>query len=379
MASVPVELLLAIVDWVEDSTVLFNLRLVSHTFNAVAAPLVFRVLYVRDSVQSAEGLACFQASDPATRSAVQEIVFDGDPIGRGSWSDEYITGQPGRDALFAAFSGLAKFPALHTLRFKFYPRFQELETSVFPENPSHFLLLQLGLFAVLAAHPMPSLTSLELTNLIPVPHNIYATQAFQNFFRPLTTLRISVLSDRSNQDARYADSSLCDFWEASIPSILKISTRLTSLTMRSDYPVGIRPASPLAFIHLPMLTTLSLDNFVLDPARADYDIVESIVRHKATLTQLELFECSVYSVEKGVYPRPWHTVFQRFRQELLGLRALQLVRPGAADDDTVELEYLYPSSSFPFCIDPEAGRQARVLDEAALQSLISAMKSDPTP
>ncbi|KAF8146977.1 hypothetical protein K438DRAFT_1868391 [Mycena galopus ATCC 62051] len=379
MSYVPAELLLAIVDCIEGTAVLFNLRLVSKIFNVIAAPLVFRVVSVKDNVRSAEGLACLQAGGTPTINAVQEIVFEGDPDERAHWRDADITGQAGRDAVFAAFSGLAKFPNLHTLRFKFYPRFRELETSVFPENPSHFLLLQLGLFAVLAAHPMPSLTSLELKNLIPVPHNIYATEAFQNLFRPLTTLRISVLSDHSNQDARNADSSLCDFWEASIPSILEISTRLTSLTMRSDYPVGIRPASPLAFIHLPMLTTLSLDNFVLDPARADYDIVEFIVRHKATLTQLELFECSVYSVEKGVYPRPWHAVFQRFRQELPSLRALQLLRPGAADDDTVELEYLYPSSSFPFFIDREASRRAIVLDEAAFQSLISTMKSHPTP
>ncbi|KAF8132162.1 hypothetical protein K438DRAFT_1884985 [Mycena galopus ATCC 62051] len=369
MSDIPVELILAIVNLVEDNTVLFNLRLASKTFNAVAAPLIFRVLSVRDSVQSAEGLACLQAGDPATRSAVQEIMFDGGPIGGGSWSDEHITGQPGRDALFTAFSGLTKFPNLRTLRFEFHREFREPEgTASFPNNSSHFLLLQLGLFEVLVAHPPLPLVSLTLHHLIPIPHNIYAKEAFQNLFRPLTTLELSVLYQGG--PSWYQKQPLCDFWEACVPSILKNSTNLISLTLRSRYPVGARPALALGSIHLPVLTTLSLYNFVLDPARADYDIVEFIVRHRATLTHLELPMCYVYGVERGVYARPWHAVLRRFQQELLVMCSFQVITAKESND----MFYIFIGPTGLYRVDGQACRQARDLDVVALQSLQSAVE-----
>ncbi|KAF8190384.1 hypothetical protein K438DRAFT_1935752 [Mycena galopus ATCC 62051] len=375
MSQLPVELLLAIVGWIADTSVLFDLRLASKTFDAVAAPLLFHVVTVRDSMRSAEGLACLQAGGLATLNAVQEIVFEGDPVGGGSWRDEHISGQAGRDALFAAFSGLTKLPNLRIICFNFHARFRELETTSFPDNPSHFLLLQLGLFAVLSANPPTPLASLALHNLIPMPHNVYATESFQNLFRPLTALDISILSEDGPN--AYDKSPLCDFWEASIPSMLKSATNLTSLMLRSVYPIGVRPALPFAHIHFPCLTALSLCNFILDPSRADHDIVEFLVRHKDTLTHLELVDCCVYGAQKGAYPRPWHTVLKRFQKELAVLRSFQLLP--APPDWTEELEerfqYLYPFT-FYYGVDDEASHQARDLDEAALQSLISAVKSN---
>jgi hypothetical protein len=114
MYNIPVELLLGIVDCVEDSS-LPNLRLVSKTLDTVTAPLVFCMLAVRDNVQSAERLGCFQNGE-VTTNAVQEIVFQGNPQGSArrlapppQWRDEDISDGAGRDALYVAFSGLAKF------------------------------------------------------------------------------------------------------------------------------------------------------------------------------------------------------------------------------------------------------------------------------
>ena len=73
-----------------------------------------------------------------------------------------------------------------------------------------------------------------------------------------------------------------------------------------------------------MLTALSLYNLVLDPARADYDVLDFIVPHKTTLTPFELDECSVYGGETGMYQRSWHAVLRRFQQELSSLRSFLL-------------------------------------------------------
>ncbi|KAF8146971.1 hypothetical protein K438DRAFT_1868373 [Mycena galopus ATCC 62051] len=375
MSDIPVELILAIVNLVKDNTVLFNLRLASKTFNAVAAPLIFRVLSVRDSVQSAGRLACFQIGSTATRSAVQEIVFDGDPIGGDSWSDEHITSQPGRDALFTAFSGLTKFPNLRTLRFEFHREFREPEgTASFPDNPSHFLLLQLGLFEVLVVHPPLPLVSLTLHHLIPIPHNIYAKEAFQNL-RPLTTLDVSVLYQGGPNG--HQKQPLCDFWEACVPSILKNAPNLTSLTIGSKYPIGVSPALPFADIHFPFLTALSLFNFTLDSARAGYDVVEFIVRHKATLTHLELTNCYVYGGEMRVYPRAWHHILQRFEQELPGLRSSRLLTD-MARTFRLKKAYIFRTPGYYF-IDKQASTRFRDLDITALQSLRSVVESRLIP
>ncbi|KAF8190385.1 hypothetical protein K438DRAFT_924304 [Mycena galopus ATCC 62051] len=409
MSQLPLELLLAIVELIvaEDTAAALEIRLVSKTFNALVAPLAFRVLSVRDSVQSAEGLACMQAGDTATINAVQEIVFRGNPEDSDSYDenaeyedadedandedaddeeadslgDEDVSGKEGRDALFAAFSGLTKFCNLKILRFEFHSKFRELGTS---DNPSHFLLLQTGLFAVLAAHPPPSLTSLALHNLIAIPHNIYATDAFQNIFRPLTALDVTVIADGGRgygfdtvNDRGYNDPQLCDFWETSIPSILKNATNLISLALGSNYPqVGVRPSLPLAGIHLPLLTNLSLDYFVLDPARADYDIVEFIVRHKATLTHLKFVDCYVYGVEPGVYPRPWRAVLQRFQQELPGLRSFQLLASMSGWTFLERFGYLFDTPPY-YHVDHQTIRDAQHLDEPALEALVSAVESRP--
>jgi hypothetical protein len=336
MSDIPVELLLAILGWIEDTASLFNLRLVSKTFNAIAASMVLRVLLLTDIAQSVDGLACIQAGGTDTLNSVQEIVFE-------AAEDGYGQG----DALCTAFSGLAKFRNLKVLRLQF---------------DDYSLPLQLRLFTVLTAHPPPPLVSLTL-HIIPIPNSIYATEAFRNIFRSLTTLCISVSYGNQPQ--------LSDFWESSIPSILKSATNLTSLTIRSYHPVGVLPAFPVAHIHLPMLAALTLDNFVLHPARADYDIAEFIVRHKATLTHLELTDCSVFRGELGVYARPWHSLFQLFQQELVGLRSWCSSR---------FCGYLFfPAPESAHTHDNEAALQAKDLDDAALESLMSTMELRTPP
>ncbi|KAJ7674293.1 hypothetical protein B0H17DRAFT_1082202 [Mycena rosella] len=79
MPDVPLELLHAIAMDIKSDSVLFQLRLVSKTLNSVATPLAFRVITVKDSVESADTLAFFQGCDPSVTSVVREATFEGDP------------------------------------------------------------------------------------------------------------------------------------------------------------------------------------------------------------------------------------------------------------------------------------------------------------
>ncbi|KAJ7664343.1 hypothetical protein DFH06DRAFT_322156 [Mycena polygramma] len=368
MVDIPVELLQAIVDWVEDTPVLFNLRLASRTFNAIATPRVFGVLTVRDSVQSAEGLVLIQNGlEDTTTDAIQEIVFQGDPKTDHTWRDEEVSGETGRQALCAAFSGLAKFRNLKILRFQFYHCFRE-----FSDEPSHFLLLQQGLFEALAAHPPLPLDSLTLYHIISAPDNIYTHEGFQNIFRPLTTLSISVLSENQSGNA-YLSAPLGQFWGTSIPSMLMNARCLTSLSLRTNYPVGVVPALPITTIDLPALTALSLYNFVLDPSSAEHDILEFVVRHKATLTHLKLSACEVFGGEARVYQRPWDAVLRRLETELYRLRSFQLMENdrtpyGSYEESRGPFGYLFLVDGHHYHADDHAEPGE---DRAALKSLMS--------
>ncbi|KAJ7457349.1 hypothetical protein FB451DRAFT_593363 [Mycena latifolia] len=361
---IPSELLHAIVGAVKDHSALLNLRLASKTCNSIASPWAFRVLTVTDSVESAEGLTCLQNCDKLITNAVQEVVFKGDPEGLSNvygYIDE-TSGEEGRDALSAAFSGLHKFPNLTTLRLDFHACFLEEDTVDVPENPSHFLCLQLALFAALAANPCPALVSLTLNNVIAMPDDIYTTETFQRFFRPLERLHLSVLSDTDGEGAYYLEP-LNDFWEKSLAHILRSAHYVTTLTLRSDQPIGF--SLSLDTVHLPRLADLSLHNLIIADTTAGADIAEFIVRHGATLARLELDACSVFREDAGV-TRPWHAVLRRFKEELPHLRSFQLtpLPPGY-----IELDPGHYYMEITETVGPEAD------DSAALQSLMAVLEA----
>ncbi|KAJ7102734.1 hypothetical protein C8R44DRAFT_346464 [Mycena epipterygia] len=370
MCIVPLELLRAIASDVDDNSALLTLRLASKTCDSIAKPFAFRMLTVRDNIQSAETLVCLQNCESIT-NFVQEVVFKADPDGLSSYELLIAdpSGEEGRTALSVAFSGLQKFPNLRTLRCDFHSVFQENDTVDVPEEPSHFLRLQFDVFTALAANLCPSLVSLTLNNVIAMPDDIYGEEDFQNIFRSLKTLHISVLSDTDGEGAYYQDP-LSDFWEHSITHILVSASNLTSLTLRSDQPVGVGPALPLDLVHMPHLTSLVLHNFVFDPwvALPKFDIVAFIVRHHPTLTRLELGECSVYGGEGGLYVRPWQAILQRFERELLHLRVFRY---------WPHFSYVILLLGDGYMEDREADDKTQ--DIAALDSLMSVVEARRSP
>ncbi|KAJ7661190.1 hypothetical protein B0H17DRAFT_1212301 [Mycena rosella] len=283
MYSAPLELLRAIVGQTADHSVLLTICLASKAYAAAATPHVFRVLTVRDSVRSADALAI-------RRAWVLTCMED-------ERSEE-----EGRDALSAAFSGLPKFPHLAALRFDFRARFQEEDTVDIPSDPSHFLRVQRALLTMLTAAPPSALVSLTLNNLIAMPEDLYADAAFQRVLQSLTRLRLSVLSDTVGEGA-YAQETFTDFWEQSLTHVLRGATRLTTLELHSNQPLGF--CLSLSDVRFSCLMILTLRNFILDPTVVDADVEAFIARHSATLLRLELDGCSIYGDDvTWVFARP---------------------------------------------------------------------------
>ncbi|KAJ7603027.1 hypothetical protein B0H17DRAFT_1154829 [Mycena rosella] len=97
----------------EDHSALLTIRLASKACAAAATPCAFRILTVRDGVESARALIGLQNCSEEITGAVHEVVFKGDPEGVGGdvyVAEDQTSGAEGRDALSAAFSGLPKFP-----------------------------------------------------------------------------------------------------------------------------------------------------------------------------------------------------------------------------------------------------------------------------
>ncbi|KAJ7678078.1 hypothetical protein DFH06DRAFT_565788 [Mycena polygramma] len=305
MPDLPLELLEAIAKEVEHGPSILNLRLVSRIFNAAATPLAFRVVVVKDSVKSAEAVSFLQGCDEVVTSVVHELFFD-------ARHSDCTSGASGRAALTAVFSRLAKFTNLRSLRVDFHVHYSRAET------PTHFLPLQTALFDALAANPPPPLVSLTLNSLLAVPHDIYKQEDFLRIFRPLRKLNISVLSGQVG-NSWYRDGALEGFWDISVTHILRSATDLTALTLGSDRPWPIHGCFKGTF--LPHLASLSLHQLVFDSPDPDTDAVQFILRHKARLTRLELYWCSIHSRSlDAVFPRPWYAVFELFEANLHDLR-----------------------------------------------------------
>ncbi|KAJ7727261.1 hypothetical protein B0H16DRAFT_1591160 [Mycena metata] len=370
MFDLPPELVFAILDLTEDGSVLFALRSLSKRFDAMVTPLAFRTLTVRDSVRSAGALVSLQNCDTAITSAVQEIVFKAE-----NQHIDSVDGQAARDAVYAAFSRLSKFSNLKSLRLQFYHGW-----SLTPSQDVPPLHLQTTLFGALAAHRPPPLASLTIHNLVALPAPAYTETAFQNIFRTLITLHLSTYPEPylDNDNAYDRDfPPLRDFWNICVPHMLKSAPHLTSLTIHSDRWIGVGPVVPFADIHLPALAALSLRYFVFHPADPATDVLEFIVRHKGTLTHLELENCTVYGGpnHRKECPRPWHVMLRRLERELPRLRSLRVTVTGFAFLAPRPCGYLLlvPWNSYSHTVADVFGVRAQ--DDDALASLISRVES----
>ncbi|KAJ7093324.1 hypothetical protein B0H15DRAFT_156497 [Mycena belliarum] len=380
MSNLPVELLHSIAAAVETTPALLQLRLVSKTLNVVATPLAFRVITVNDSVKSADALSFLQGSDGSVASAVREVRFEGD-LEEEQWTGENETsGEAGRQALRAAFSRLAKFANLERLRFDFHGFFQE-DTQEISNTPTHFLRLQLDIFAALAAGlPPPRLVSLTLNNVLAVPAAIYAQPAFHAFLSRLYTFELSVLCEAEPEGA-YLEMPLGEFFASSVAHMLRSVTAVRYLALRSSsergHPVGHCPVIPFGDTRLPHLAALTLEGFALQPATREYDAAAFVVAHAATLAHLELCGCTIDGGGAVHFPRPWGAVLALFEAELVGLRTFAFTAdPGGVDSGLRDPRFAYTWLEVDWGYLPmEEAVEGEEGDLPALESLMAAVKA----
>ncbi|KAJ6517133.1 hypothetical protein DFH09DRAFT_1373711 [Mycena vulgaris] len=338
----PLELLHLIADDIEDVWDLTTLRLVSKTLRSVSTPRAFRVLTVNESVWSAEAISFLQTCDASITSAVREVIFEGnysrdDSEDRKSYAPVELAEKIRRAALAAAFSGLSRFPYLQHLQFDFHDGYDiRVPDREDEEDACHLLKLQFGLFTAISDHLPPSVVSLTLNDVVPVPHDMYAQDKFQRIFRSLETLCISVrdgeiLSTEDCEDIEtprvFEDMAGC-FWARSIPHIIDSATALTSLTLHGGQwlELGVYPAvSFKETTFLPHLTSLSLSLFMFPPWPGG--ALDFILRHKSTLSRLELDDCSILDNGDGTlasFSQPWSAVLECLRDQLHVLRYFEL-------------------------------------------------------
>ncbi|KAJ6495395.1 hypothetical protein C8R45DRAFT_170070 [Mycena sanguinolenta] len=315
----PLELLQLIAKDVEHDPTLFALRLLSKPLNFAVTSLAFRVVVVNDTLRSARAVSFLQECDEFITSPVHKLVFRGDPesLRHGSVWRVAREDERARETLKIVFSRLTKFSRLKSLRLDFHERSFEDAFEVpfeMPPAPSHYLLLQYAIFRAFAANPsIPSLISLTLNNLLAIPDDICFDADFRRFFSPLQSLDISVLSKPAKRSG-YFDELLGEFWERTIPTIVRSAPDLSTLALRSDQLVGKRPAIPFEGLSLPRLASLTLYNFALEPSDPDADVVAFIVRHNRTLIRLALHGCYIDGNLNGSFPLV-ALCLQAFRKE----------------------------------------------------------------
>ncbi|KAK7036044.1 hypothetical protein R3P38DRAFT_2910336 [Favolaschia claudopus] len=366
---VPVELLMLIVHQVQRTRNLKNVRLASKLLSNLAAPLLFRTVVVKEKIYSAEWLVGLQEGTSEARDAVKEVDFEGASYQEIAAATD-AQNEETRTALNAAYAGLHRFKNLQRLDFCFeafdIEHIPEFETLC--DAPSHFRLLQLGLFGGLAAHPLPRLSSLEIFRLLPLHDKLLTDETFLAIFTSLRRLDISVSAQ--GEPVPLEDE---EFFQSTLPLILQHATALDSLSLHRTYPRAVNFSS----IHFPKLTFLQLDNFILEPTRPDYDALNFIVRHKATLKTLELTDCCVYGGEQeihedGVYPRPWGDVLKTVEKQLVHLRSFRIE---SIENPPFAFEYVVLDSDRCYIVTDEARIGMADKDEAALKSLMSALQS----
>ncbi|KAJ7187158.1 hypothetical protein C8R46DRAFT_285322 [Mycena filopes] len=318
MAELPIELFELIAKENEDDPSIFILRLVSKTVNAVVTPVAFRVLVVKDNVKSASAVTSLQDCDESVTSHVRKVTFNG------RTPEGFRSGEDAKNALKSAFAGLSKFPNLQTIQLDFHGLWEEFVkqkwTRLVPDELSRFYNLQCAILAGLAENPIPSLVSLVLHNVIALPNAIYQQENFHRLLQPLQTLEITSLSD-PDTEVWFEKRFLSVFWRQSVAHMVHAASSLTSLIIRSDQDVGVNP--PLSFMNavLPNLTSLVLEQFMLDPTVAvGSGVFAFILRHQATLTHLELHYCAIDGGEGPTFPGQWATILTRFERDLGALR-----------------------------------------------------------
>jgi hypothetical protein len=178
------------------------------------------------------------------------------------------------------------------------------------------VLVGLGL-ASDTAEAFSSLKSLVIINLL--PHSSECFPSLRPLLMRLRKLSIGVLYD--DGDAAYDSPYLEPFFEALVEDVLKPCSSIQMLTLNPSVPIGCIPFFDFSQISYSHLTTLALKHVRFDDMGAE----NSILRHGATLSSLDLTGCGILIQTGELQPeRPWAVVWRRFSQTLHALTKLNV-------------------------------------------------------
>ncbi|KAI9453704.1 hypothetical protein BJY52DRAFT_804066 [Lactarius psammicola] len=379
----PLEVLTAIFEEVDDVHDLLHARMASRTLCAAATPFTFRVLSVITTRGSARNLGqLFDAPDIATH--VREVSYHDTGADRRGRTLKYVRTNAIQE-LASSFSRVHQLPHLETINLTFYPVYDNLLNSDGQGRPA----LQTSILGALAASfsvcTPPKLTTLSLHNLRtsdPSDSSPLESAPFQSVLTTLRRLQLSVLFD-SAPDPYTFSARWRRFWATLIPRVVLTPTQhtLTELTLHSDTYVGALSGLSLAGLHFPHLCVLSLRKLVFEPS---IGIEPFILRHAATLAQLELLICKLPAHVNRLLPRTpppstthprdeesshrpacWERIWDRFAVELTALVSLRVdERPwGSAGP---ECRYVYPGLGTTF-LEIGTAESRNTADAAALR------------
>ena len=376
----PVEILIAIVEEVDDIQDLRHLRVVSHALCAVATPLAFLALPVITTNSSAQNLGRF-FDLPDIAAHVKEVyyhdtgvVVGGRMLECGAFSPpssqsniltcplhlrRRVSGSVNTEAideLASSFSRIHQLPRLETIKLEFTP----IHDNYWPgdSDSRDRLSLQASILGSLAAsfsvRASSKLTSLSLLNIRASDPTPLETLPLQNILPTLQCLQLSAVSDISPDPGTFRDRWHY-FWSTLSSCMVPVQTQivLTELTLHSDKCVGVFDGLLLPELHFPRLAVLSLRNIVFNPIQDEV----FVLRHAATLVRLELLTCKVLlSMDRHPAPAPskytnlagegeimrvgqhWDRIWDRFTAELTAVVKLNV---DECDSDE-EVRYVHP-------------------------------------
>ncbi|KAH9016653.1 hypothetical protein EDB83DRAFT_2438664 [Lactarius deliciosus] len=326
----PIEILTAIIEEVDDPQDLWHIRTANRALCAVATPLAFRVLSAIPTRRSAKNIRrLFDSPDIAAH--VREVSFyDTDIYGR-EGSPMYDSIRPKTiHKLADSFSLVHKLPRLETINLTFFP---------VDDVHGSRLALQVSILDALAAsfsvRAPSNLTSLSLSHLRISDHVPLESPSFQTFLTTLRRLELTVFIDRFLEPEMFPDSWRY-LWTTMFPRMVPTPTHnsLTEFTLRGGTHVGASTGLSLATLHFPRLCALFLEGLVFEPSVA---VEPFILRHAATLSRLSLVACallidtdtdtdtdlSLSGREESSPKLPcWELIWDRFTAELTALVAL---------------------------------------------------------
>ncbi|KAH9032747.1 hypothetical protein EDB85DRAFT_2145313 [Lactarius pseudohatsudake] len=372
MTCLPLEVLTAIVKEVDGVRELCNARIVCRTFCATATPIAFRVLYVIPTKGSAKNLG--QLLDvPDIAAHVREVAYRDTGADRKGRMLKHVRANAIRE-LAISFSRIHQLPQLETISLTFYPHY---DNQLGSDGQEGRLAVQAFILRVLATsfgvRAPPKLTSLSLDNLRIWELSPLESPSFQTVLTTLRRLVLSVLSDLIPDTCLFnTPGRWIHFWGTLYPHMILDPTQqtLTELTLHSDAPVRASSGLSLAGLYFPLLSLLSVRGLVFE---LSVEVEPFVLRHAATLTQLEVLACKLpapanlllsYSQSTstalaqdeglGSGPGGWDWIWDCFAAELVALVTL--------DVDT-ECRYIKPTPFWEVPV-PESRYAA---DAAALQ------------